>query len=164
MLKRPPRQPAGKALGLCLVNWLVPGAGYLAAGDRVRGLSFLFLLNGCFILGLVLDGIILTPSLPNSPSFNIVAALTFLVQVFHGGGTLGVVLAQRFEEAGVLGLLARSGTGAYADLGAFHLLVAGGLNYLACVQLWDFLTGSEDEGGVGSGDGASAGSTDGKGG
>ena len=34
---------------------------------------------------------------------------------------------------------------ASADLGAFHRAVAGGLNYFACVRLWDFLRGEADD-------------------
>lgn len=130
------------AFGLCVVNWLIPGAGFLAAGDWRRGLPLLCLINSVFLAGLAFSGYVLVPAFsPADPTFNIFAVLTFLVQLFHGAGCLGHLgLSHILSPGGAAALLGRPGA-AYADLGSFHLAVAGGLNYFACVRLWDFLRG-----------------------
>ncbi|MCB2155185.1 hypothetical protein KQI84_09880 [bacterium] len=140
------RQSVPVALLYCLVNWLVPGAGFLLAKDYRRGWLLFALLNGCFVLGLALHG---TANLPSfhwgSPTFNIVAVLSFLVQIWHGGGTL-LLLAVQHVGGPLAGLLLRDPGWAYADLGTFHLLVAGGLNYFATVRLYDLLAGDPSHG------------------
>lgn len=125
------------AVVLSLLNWLVPGTGYVLAGDVLRGAILFVLLNGCFALGLWWNGFILVPPAWKDPSFNIVSFLTFVVQMFHGGGTLLEIWCSR---TGNLPMLVRDPGATYSDLGALHLLVAGGLNYFASVRLFDLLT------------------------
>ena len=92
------------------------------------------------------SGYVLVPAfLPSDPTFNIFAVLTFVVQLFHGLGCLGyLALSQVLPPTSVVAVLGHPGA-PYADLGAFHLAVAGGLNYFACVRLWDFLRGEVEE-------------------
>ncbi|MBX3729370.1 MAG: hypothetical protein KF858_09315 [Candidatus Sumerlaeia bacterium] len=136
----PDRQPVPVALGYCAVNWLVPGGGYLLARDFRRGIALFALLNGIFFGGLLYDGYLVVPAGPGQEGFNIVALLSFLVQACHGGGCLAILGAERM--GGVLGgLLVRDAGKAYSDLGAFHFLVAGALNYFATVRLYDLLAG-----------------------
>lgn len=135
------------ALGLCVLNWLLPGAGYLAAGDWRRGVALMFLINSVFLAGVAFSGYVLVPAFsPQDPTFNIFAVLTFLVQLFHGVGCLGYLGLSAVLPPPVLGALLGHPGAPYADLGAFHLAVAGGLNYFACVRLWDFLRGEDAEG------------------
>jgi len=127
------------ALGYCVVNWLVPGAGYLLVRDWARGIGIMVLINGVFLLGLVFDGYMAIPAMsPRDPSFNIFMALTFIVQLWHGGGVLAVFGAESMGGP-LAALLVRDPGGAYSDLGSFHFAVAGGLNYFATVRLYDLI-------------------------
>lgn len=160
-----PRVGVPSALGLCVVNWFLPGVGYFAAGDRVRGAILFVLLNGCFLVGLALGGYILPPEWSfKSPNFSIVACLTYVMQVFHGvGWAVGGIcwnMAKSGEAGGVVAFLAGRPGMTNSDLGSFHLLVAAGLNYFATVRLYDLLAGDPEVGrhhghrpGAGSGQG-----------
>lgn len=142
---------AGPTLGVCVLNWVLPGAGYLAAGDWRRGLALGALINSVFLAGMAFSGYVLVPAFsPSDPTFNIFAVLTFIVQLFHGAGCLGyLALSQALPPATAAAILGHPGA-AYADLGAFHMAVAGGLNYFACVRLWDFLRGEATDEPAGS--------------
>jgi len=137
------QRPVAESLGLCAVNLAIPGGGYVLGGDWRRGIALFVLLNGCFALGLAFNGTITLPAFsPRDPAFNVVAMLTFVVQAFHAGG-VALLLALAGSEGPLARLLVRDPGTAFADLGAFHLLVAGGLNYFATVKLFDLLTGKE---------------------
>lgn len=129
------------SLGLCALNWVIPGLGFLLAGDMVRGVSLLVLINGVFAAGLLFGGYIyVPPMMMGQEGFNIVALLTFLVQVCHGGGTGLILLAQQVGEP-LENLLVRNAGAPFSDLGALHFTVAAALNYFATTRLWDYLTG-----------------------
>ena len=135
--------PIGTALGYCALNWIVPGVGFLAAGDRKRGIPLVIILNVIFFGGLLYGGYLYTPAFhPRSEQFNIVSALTFVVQACHGGGTVLLLGAEKVGGP-LAGLLVRDPASAYSDLGSFHFLVAGALNYFATVKLFDLLTGRD---------------------
>lgn len=131
------------ALGYSLLNWLVPGLGFFLVKDRFRGVLLFVLINGIFALGLFFDGYVYVPSLKLGPEFNVVAILTFFVQASHGFGT-GILLFLDGKDWGIAKLLVRAPGAPYSDLGSFHLLVAGGLNYFASVRLYDLLRGYEE--------------------
>ncbi len=117
----------------------------MAVGDRKRGIALFVLVNAIFFAGLAFDGYLYVPPfLPRTPGFNIVATLTFIVQACNGG-LCALVLAAADTKLPLLGLLARDPGTAWADLGAVHFLVSGGLNYFATVRLYDLLTGSAQE-------------------
>ncbi|MEQ8822122.1 MAG: hypothetical protein RLY93_17940 [Sumerlaeia bacterium] len=139
------RRSLDQTLAFCALNWILPGSGYLAAGIRTRGWTLFALLNGCFLLGLAFNGTTEMPGLlPSSENWNIVAVLTFMVKVCHGGGTM--LLLWLADSESLLGrLLVRDPGTAYSDLGSFHLLVSGGLNYFATVRLYDILTGADED-------------------
>lgn len=133
------------ALALCALNWLVPGAGYLATGQIRRGWALFGLINLVFLLGLIFNGYIFVPSMNvASPLDNIVAVLTFIVQVCHAGGTLLVLGAEKVGGLPAT-LLVRPAGAPYSDLGSFHFLVAGALNYFATTRLYDLLAGEIHE-------------------
>ena len=136
-----PHLPGSIAFAYCVLNWLVPGAVYLAARDFRRGALLFLIINGIFVTGLLYDGYIYVPPfLWGMPNFNVVALLTFIVEVCAGGPTLLVLFSER--AGGLLeSTFVRPAGSAYSDLGAFHFLVAGGLNYFATTRLYDFLTG-----------------------
>ncbi len=146
-----PRVGVPSALGLCVVNWFLPGVGYIAAGDRTRGLLLFVLINGCFLVGLSMGGYILPPEWSfKSPNFSIVACLTYIMQVFHGiGWAVGGVcwkLVQSGHPGGLVAFLAGRPGMTNSDLGSFHLLVAAGLNYFATMRLYDYLAGDPGHG------------------
>lgn len=134
------RQPMPVAIAYCVLNWIVPGAGYLAARDMKRGIALAILLNGIFLLGLAYDGYLYVPPLaPADPAFNIVSLLTFIVQCCHAGGVLILLGAEK--AFGPDSVLVRNPGGPFSDLGSFHFLVAGALNYFATTRLYDLLAG-----------------------
>ncbi len=139
------------ALGLCVVNWFLPGVGYIAAGDRARGGILFLLLNGCFLVGLVMGGYILPPEWSfKSSNFSIVACLTYVMQMFHGIGWAAGGICWNMAKAGNTGeivtfLAGRPGM-TNSDLGSFHLLVAAGLNYFTTARLYDLLAGDPELG------------------
>ena len=144
-ISSPPRRLSSSAsLGVCAINWLLPGAGYLMTGDKVRGISLIIIINSIFLIGLALNGYLYVPPFrPGTEGFNMVALLTFIVQLCHGGGCLLLLLAG--QAGGVLDFLVRNAGASYSDLGAFHLTVAAALNYFATVRLWEFTTGKVEE-------------------
>lgn len=135
-------------MALCLANWLVPGLGFVLTKDVARGVILFVVINACFAIGLFLGGYILPPLswTPFSPNFNLVAILTYLAQFFHGGGWLALQYLQNLAagdpEANFN--MQRLGAMTYSDLGAFHLVVAGSLNYFSTVRLYDLLAGNPE--------------------
>lgn len=158
-----PRKSVPAALGLCLVNWLVPGLGFFLVGDRLRGTVLFLIITFCFVVGALMGGYVLAPGSwhPRSPEFNLVTVLTYLAQSFNGGGWLLVQWLQGAAEGNPEAAfnLVRLGTRTYSDLGVLHYIVAGSLNYLATVRLYDLLAGTvegEVSGGAEAGEGGAA--------
>lgn len=130
---------------MCLLNLLIPGAGYLAARDVRRGVFLFLLLNGVFFLGLAYDGYMYVPPFSRSnPAFNIVSLLIFIAEACHLGGTALLIVAEKIGGA-LGGILVRNPGGAYSDIGTLHFVVGGILNYFATVRLWDLLAGNVEE-------------------
>jgi hypothetical protein len=146
-----PRTSKPAALGLCVVNWFLPGVGYIAVGDTKRGIALFVAMNGCFLIGLLLGGYVLPPEWStSSPNFSIVSCLTFIMQFFHGIGWAAASvcwnLVQEGSQSGVVHFLAGNPGATNSDFGSFHLLVAGGLNYFATSRLYDLLAGDPTNG------------------
>ncbi len=144
-----PRTSKEKAFLYCFLNWLVPGLGYILCKDYPRGLTLLVLINACFVIGVFLGGYILPPLswVPRNPEFNLVSILTYLSQAFHGSGWLGLQYlheASSSDPEAYFSLTNLAGKSSYSDLGVFHLVVAGGLNYFATVRLYDLMAGTPE--------------------
>lgn len=143
-----PRLSFPIAISLCFLNWLIPGAGYIACKDYKRGIALFLITVGCFAIGLFLGGYVLRPEWSwRSPEFNFVAILTYIAQAFFGAGWLGLQLLHTVSEQdpdAFFNLHRLAGGQAYSDLGVFHLVVAGGLNYFATVRLYDLVAGSPE--------------------
>ena len=102
------------------------------------------LINLCFAIGVFLGGTILVPPLSiRHPDFNLVSLLTYLAEALHGGGWVALQIAHGTAVSNPDGLfhLHRMAAKSFADLGTFHLVVAGCLNYFSTTRLYDLLTG-----------------------
>jgi Family of unknown function (DUF6677) len=152
-----PRKPVPIALGLCAINWLLPGVGFILCKDYRRGALLFVLINLVFFLGVFFGGYVDAPGSwkPFTPNFNLVTGLTYIAQSFYGGGWLCMEYLQGLgEDGGGPFNIINLATKTYADLGVFHLVVAGGLNYFCTVRLYDFLAGIPEET-IGEGGGVS---------
>ncbi|HYP28173.1 MAG TPA: DUF6677 family protein [Blastocatellia bacterium] len=132
----PRAYPAGRRMAAVLLGWLVPGAGHLILGKLGRGLLFLVLLTGTFVLGLALHGRLFWPTPAETPSalyFDLITVLWFLAQVgsglcyiisyLFGFGTTPIPEAATFEY------------------GNTFLFLAGLLNYLVIYDAYDIAAG-----------------------
>jgi len=124
------------------LNWIVPGSGYFLVGERFRALALVVLLNGVFALGLGLKGAVIVPEFRlGQPSFNIINVLTFGMQLGAGGPALLSMAGHHLQVSGknwgIVRYLGGQESAAVHDLGSFHLLLVGALNYFACCALYD---------------------------
>jgi hypothetical protein len=112
---------------VCLMAWLIPGAGHLWAGRRFKGLVFLVALPLMFAIGLLLQGRIF-PFEPGQPLVALasladlgIGATYFVAKALGQGG--GNVVAVTYEY------------------GNAFLIVAGLLNMLVVIDAWDIALG-----------------------
>ncbi len=136
------------AIALCILNWLIPGAGFAACRDYARGAALFVLINTIFAIGVLLGGYVLAPDslVPMTRGFNLVGALTYLAEAFHGGGWVLIRFLQNVsaDNPDAFFQMKNQAIKTYSDLGVFHLVVAGGLNYFATVRLYDLLAGNPE--------------------
>ncbi|HEX9636225.1 MAG TPA: DUF6677 family protein [Acidobacteriota bacterium] len=118
----PPRLGA-----ILLLAWLVPGAGHLLLRQRGRAAVLALGILGLFVFGLLLRGGMYAP-LPAEP-------LTFL----GAAGTLGV--GASYFIAQYAGLAAGQPIGRGFEYGRTFTLIAGLLNILALLDVYDLGTG-----------------------
>ena len=112
---------------VCVVAWLVPGAGHLIQGRRQKGLIFLVALSAMFLIGLGLEGR-LFPFQFSEPLVGL-AALANLGM----GAVYGVAAAMGLGEGVV--------TAASYEYGNTFLIVAGLLNMLVVIDAYDVRLG-----------------------
>ena len=112
---------------IALAAWIVPGAGHLWGGQRGKGLVFLLILPLMFAFGLALDGR-LFPFEPSQP----LVALAAIADVGIGAPYL---------VGKALGLGAGTVTAVTYEYGNTFLIVAGMLNLLAVIDVFDLGTG-----------------------
>ena len=112
---------------VCVVSWLVPGAGHLMQGRRQKGVIFLIALPVMFALGLFLDGR-LFPFMFADPLVGLAAIANlgmgipyFIARALSLGG--GVVTASSYEY------------------GNTFLIVSGLLNMLVAIDAYDVRLG-----------------------
>jgi hypothetical protein len=130
----------GAMLPTMILSWLIPGYGFFRNGRKTRGLIFFVLLQLTFIIGVALKGSVLLPVFNfRAPGFNLVNVLTFITQSFNGGLALLSMLPEFLGPGAAL--LPYEEAAPYADLGAFYLLVSGGLNYFVLVSTYDTFYG-----------------------
>ena len=113
----------GTLVLLCLVAWLIPGAGHIWMGRRQKGVVFLLALPAMFAIGLFLHGRVF-PFEFSEPLVGLAAIANFLAgaawivtRVLDGGS--GVVTAVTYEY------------------GNCFLIVSGLLNFLVILDAYD---------------------------
>jgi uncharacterized protein DUF6677 len=117
----------GTLVLLCLVSWLIPGAGHLWMGRRQKGLVFLLALPAMFAIGLLLHGRVFPfdfsePLVGLAAVANLLAGAPWvLTRMLDGGG--GTVTAVTYEY------------------GNCFLIVAGLLNFLVILDAYDVALG-----------------------
>jgi len=127
------RKPAAVPM---LLSWLIPGYGFFINGHKRRAIYFFIILQLTFIIGAMLRGSILIPAFSiRSEAFNLVNILTFFTQMFNGG--LGIISMIPDLLGPGASLFPNNEAYPLADLGAFFLLVSGGMNYFVLVSTWD---------------------------
>lgn len=112
---------------VCVLSWLVPGAGHLVQGRRQKGLIFLVALPAMFLIGLWIEGR-LFPFQFNEPLVCLAAIAAtgmgipyFVASAMHLGQ--GVVTAASYEY------------------GNTFLIVSGLLNVLVVIDAYDVRLG-----------------------
>src|SRR5215203_2639416 len=117
----------GRLALVCILAWLVPGAGHLILGRRQKGLIFLVTLPLMFGVGLWLQGRLFPLELSDP--------LVFLGAIANRG--IGVpYVAARLMDAGS-GLV----TAASYEYGNTFLMTAGLLNFLVILDAFDVALG-----------------------
>jgi len=115
---------------LLIAAWLVPGLGHLLLRRRVRAAVFAAVIVVAFVVGLVLDGELITPK-PGDP----LSALAFIAIL--GNGAL-------FFGARLLGLGVGVVTSPAFEYGKTFLLTAGMMNLLLLLDVHDIVRGRKD--------------------
>lgn len=119
-----------------VVAWLVPGGGHFILGRFGRGLLFLFVLVGAFMLGLGLEGRLFWPVAADPPSlihYDLITVLWSFAQI-------GTGLCYILSYALGFGLTPRPEAPTYEYANTFMIL-AGLLNYLVMIDAFDIAAG-----------------------
>ncbi|MBY0494432.1 MAG: hypothetical protein K2Y23_09460 [Cyanobacteria bacterium] len=112
---------------VCVVSWLVPGAGHLMQGRRQKGFVFLIALPAMFAIGLFLDGR-LFPFVFSEP-------LVGLAAIANLGMGVPYFIAKALSLGkGVV-------TAASYEYGNTFLIVSGLLNMLVAIDAYDVRLG-----------------------
>ena len=125
--RAPAAAEPGRLALVCILSWLVPGAGHLLQGRRDKGLVFLIALPLMFAVGLWLDGR-LFPLEWSDP-------LVFLGAIANRGIGAPYIVA-RLMEAG-----AGTVTAVSYEYGNTFLMTAGLLNFLVVLDAFDIALG-----------------------
>lgn len=112
---------------VCVVSWLVPGAGHLMLGRRQKGLVFLVALPMMFAIGLAIDGR-LFPFLFSEPLVGLAAIANL------GMGVPYFIASAMDLGQGVV-------TAASYEYGNTFLIVSGLLNMLVAIDAYDVRLG-----------------------
>src|SRR5262245_11054833 len=109
------------SVALALLDFLVPGSGYLIVGRVARGLLQAGMVFGTMAIGFALHGGVAWPSWsPQSIDFNLINNFTFIVQM--GGGLPAITsLFAGLKHWQMLGGIPQH---AYYELGGYYLVVA----------------------------------------
>ena len=115
--------------------WLVPGAGHFLLGRFGRGVLFLVLIGGSFVLGLSLHGRLYAPVADPLTLFHY-----DLISVLWSFAQLGTGLCYILGHALGFGAAYRPGAPTY-EYGNTFMFLAGLLNYLVIHDAFDIAAG-----------------------
>lgn len=111
-----------------LIAWLVPGAGHLFVGKRIRGLIIFATVLLAFVIGVLLHG----------PFFDTTVAGDMLSRVIAYGGKLADVSTGLLYFVAVLaGYAPPDVAGHDADYGSKFIVAAGLINILAMIDAYE---------------------------
>ena len=115
---------------VAIVNWLLPGAGYLLLGQVARGLTIGFTIVSLFVLGILIGGIhVVDPPALSHAQGHVVR--TILEKPPYIGqfltGAIGLI-------AGWLGQSQPPSHSRVNDIGTLYTAIAGMLNLLATID------------------------------
>ena len=110
-----------------LAAWAVPGSAHLWLGRRQKGLVFLVVLSGMFVIGLALQGRLFP--------FDLTQPLVALAAIADVGLGVPCLLAR------TAGLGAGKVTAVTFEYGNAFLIVAGLLNFLVMLDAFDIALG-----------------------
>jgi hypothetical protein len=118
------------ALVVAIVNWLVPGAGYLLLGQIARGLTIGLTIITLFVLGMLIGGIhVVDPPVFSQAHGGVVR--TILEKPAYIGqflaGAIGLI-------SGWIGPSQPASHARANDVGTLYTAVAGALNLLASID------------------------------
>lgn len=112
---------------VCVVSWLVPGAGHLMLGRRQKAIVFFIALTAMFVIGLALNG--------RLAAFDFSDPLVGLAALANLGMGIPYFIA-RFLDLGQ-GVV----TAASYEYGNTFLIVSGLLNMLVAIDAYDVRLG-----------------------
>ena len=112
---------------VCVVSWLVPGAGHLMQGRTQKGIVFLLALTAMFAIGLALNG--------RLAAFDFSDPLVGLAAVANLGMGIPYFIARGLDFGqGIV-------TAASYEYGNTFLIVSGLLNLLVAIDAYDVRLG-----------------------
>ncbi len=114
---------------VALVNWLVPGAGYLLIGQTARGLTIGLTIVVLFVAGILIGGVhVVDPPTfvrGTSPVASVLVKAPYIGQFL--AGALGIF-------AGWIGPTQPASHARVSDIGTLYTAVAGMLNLMATID------------------------------
>jgi hypothetical protein len=123
--------PVRSPIATCIAAWLVPGAGHLLLGRKLRAVIVFACVAGSFAVGLLMRG----------PFFEPTSAGDLLSRLIQYGGFIGdLANGLLYFLAAWLGYGPPQSAGHNADYGSKFLVCAGLLNILAMVDAYEIAT------------------------
>lgn len=120
---------------MVLAAWLVPGAGHLLLGKRIRGAIIFATVLLCFLVGVLMRG----------PMFEVTGIGDVLSRLIEWGGHIGDMASGLLYFVAVwMGYAPPDRAGHTADYGSKFLVAAGLLNILAAVDAYEIAMREKD--------------------
>jgi len=127
--------PMGMRVLAVVLAWLIPGAGHFVLGKFGRGLLFLVLIAGSFLLGLSLHGRLYAPVADATTLLHV-----DLISVLWSFAQVGTGLCYILGHVLGFGANYRPGAPTY-EYGNTFMFLAGLLNYLVIHDAFDIAAG-----------------------
>lgn len=127
-------QTATSGITAVLLAFVIPGAGHLLLGRRVRGMLVFFSVLIMFLIGIMMRGAFFQPQGGD--------LLTMII--YYGGFIAHVATGALYFITVALGYSQPDVAGHMHDYGSKFLVGAGLLNILAIVDAWEIATGRKD--------------------